>query len=159
MAKFLIVETIHSEKVQTVRLGQTGAANVYSDKEVGKAVKLTADSRYELCAAGNAIEGVISSVNLGTVDGYTIGGIVASGYKEVTFDGLQATPGTGAIAVGDFVVVGTVVAKDTALTGPLKVCKATDQAVAKAAPFKARVVSLGSAGTGAVGTVGVIELL
>jgi hypothetical protein len=158
MAKFSIVETIHSEKVQTVRLGQTGSANLYSDKEVGKAVKLTAESRYELCAITDAIEGVISSVNLGTFDGYTVGGIVTSGYKEVTFDGSQAA-GTGAIAVGTYVLVGTVTAKDTALTTPLKVRSATDQAAAKAAPFKARVVSLGSAGTGAVGTVGVIELL
>ena len=158
MAKFLMTETIHSEKVVTARLGQSGAGNVYSDKEVGKAVKLSADSRYELCALGDAVEGVVSSVNVGTVDGYSIGGVVYGGYKEVTFDGSQAA-GTGALAVGDFVVVGTVVAKDTALSGPLKVRKATDQAAAKAAPFKARVVSLGSAGTGAVGTVGLVELL
>lgn len=158
MSKFMIVETIHSEKVQTVRLGQTGVANLYSDKEVGKAVKLTAESRYELCALGDAVEGVVSSVNLGTYDGYSIGGIVSKGYKEVTLDGSQAA-GTGAITVGSYVVVGTVVAKDTALAGPLKVRLATDQAAAKAAPFKARVVSLGSAGTGAVGTVGIVELL
>jgi hypothetical protein len=157
MAKFLISETIHSEKVHTVRLGQTGAANLYSDKEQGKAVKLTAESRYELCALGDTIEGVISSVNLGTYDGYSIGGVIKTGYKEVTFDGSQAA-GTGAIAVGTYVVVGAVVAKDTELTGPLKVRSATDQDVAKAAPFKARVVSLGSAGTGAVGTVGIVEL-
>lgn len=158
MAKFQIVETIHSEKVQTVRLGQTGAGNVYSDKEVGKAVKLTAESRYELAALGDAIEGIVTSVNLGTYDGYSIGGIVAKGYKEVVFDGSQAA-GTGNITVGAYVVVGTVVAKDTALAASLKVRLATDQAAAKAAPFKARVVSLGSAGTGAPGTVGVIELL
>lgn len=158
MAKFLMTETIHSEKVVTARLGQSGAGNVFSDKEAGKAVKLTADSRYELCALGDAVEGIVSSVNVGTVDGYSIGGVVYGGYKEVTFDGSQAA-GTGAITVGTYVVVGTVVAKDTALTGPLKVRSATDQAAAKAAPFKARVVSLGSAGTGAVGTVGLVELL
>jgi hypothetical protein len=158
MAKFLLSETIHSEKVLTVRLGQTGAGNTYGDAEVGKAVKLTAESRYELCAAGDAIEGIVSSVNVGTYDGYSVGGIVASGYKEVTFDGSQAA-GTGTIAVGVYVVCGTVTAKDTALSGPVKVRSATDQAAAKAAPFKARVVSLGSVGTGAVGTVGLIELL
>lgn len=160
MAKFSIVETIHSYPVKTVRLGQT--TGTYSSKEIGKAVKLTAESRYELCAAGDAIEAVVSSSNLesqGTLDGYSIGGITYGGYKAVTFDGLQATPGTGAVAVGDYVVVGTVVARDTALSGPLKVTKATTQADAKAAPFKARVVSLGSAGTGAVGTVGFIEFI
>lgn len=164
MAKFQIVETIHSEKVQTVRLADgtraANAANPYTDAEVGKAVKLSADSRYVLCVAADTIEGIVSSINEGTYDDYSIGGIVQSGYKSVTFDGSQAA-GTGAILVGDYVLVGTVVAKGTAqgaLT-PLKVRKATDQAAAKAAPFKARVVSLGSAGTGAVGTVGVIELL
>lgn len=161
MAKFQITETIHSEKVKTVRLGATGAGNQYGYEENGKAVKLTADSRYVLAAAGDAIEGIQQSSNWpvqGTMDGFSIGGIVSTGYKEVTFDGLQATPGTGVVAVGDYVVVGTVVAKGTALTGPLRVTKATTQADAKAAPFKARVVSLGSAGTGAVGTVGVVEL-
>lgn len=161
MAKFQITETIHSEKVKTVRLGATGAGNQYGYEENGKAVKLTADSRYVLAAAGDAIEGIQQSSNWpeqGTMDGYSIGGIVSTGYKEVTFDGLQATPGTGTVAVGDYVVVGTVVAKGTALTGPLRVTKATTQADAKAAPFKARVVSLGSAGTGAVSTVGVVEL-
>lgn len=160
MAKFSIVETIHSYPVNTVRLGQTSAT--YSSKEIGKAVKLTAESRYELCAAGDAIEGIVSSSNLdsqGTLDGYSVGGIGYGGYKAVTFDGLQATPGTGVVAVGDYVVVGTVVARGTALGGPLKVTKATTQTDAKAAPFKARVVSLGNAGTGAVGTTGYIEFI
>ena len=158
MPKFIMSETIHSEKIVTARLGQAGSANRYTDKEVGKAVKLTADSRYELCALGDAIEGVITSVNLGSYDDYSIGGVCPKGYKEVTFDGTQAA-GTGPIAVGAFVVVGAVAAKDTALSGPLKVRVATDQAAAKAAPFKARVVSLGAAGTGAVGTVSLIEIL
>jgi hypothetical protein len=159
MAKFLISETIYSEKVKTVRLGTTAAK--YSNKEVGKAVKLAGLDNYVLCSAGDTIEGVISSSNLdnqGTVDGYAIGGIVDKGYKSVTFDGLQASAGTGTIAAGDYVLAGTVTAVGTALSGNLKVVKATDQAAAKAAPFKARVVSLGAAGTGAVGTTGVIEL-
>ena len=161
MAKFQVVETIHSYPVKTVRLGQTGAGNTYGSAEVGKAVKLTADSRYELCAVGDAIEGVVTSSELelqGTVDGYSLGGIVGKGYKFVTFDGSQAA-GTGAIAVGDYVVTGTVTAKGTKLTGPLKVRKATDQAVAATAAYKARVISLGSVGTGAVGTVGTVELM
>lgn len=189
MAKFQIVETIHSEKVSTVRLGTNTIANSggYTDKEVGKAVKLTAESRYALCAAGDPIQGVISSMNAGSFDGFSIGGIVATGLKSVTFDGLQADVGTGVIALGDFVVTGTVVAAGTALTAPLKVTKATVQpgvaivstvatadtaAAVKVALDAAlalnaaaqknlahgwRVVSLGTAGTGAVGTTGVIE--
>jgi len=159
MAKFEIVETIHSEKVKTVRLADgtytASAANVYGDAEVGKAVKLAGASRYVLCAAGDAIEGVVNSVNLGRYDDYSIGGIISTGYKAVVLDGLQATPGTGAIAIGDYVVVGTVVAKGTALSTALKVTKATDQAAAKAAPFKARLVA--ASGT-AVGSTGVVEL-
>lgn len=184
MPKFIISETIHSEKVKTVRLADgtntADPANMYSDAEVGKAVKFSAESRYVLAAAGDPIEGVITSVNQSRYDDYTIGGIVSSGYKEVTFDGLEATPGTGTVALGDIVVCGTVVAKGTALTAPLKVCKATNQpgaavtvadnvaatinaALAKVADAEAnglfawKVVSLGSAGTGAVGTTGVVE--
>lgn len=173
MPKFQIVETIHSEKITTVRLGTNTVANNggYTDKDVGKAVKLVGESRYALCAAGDKIEGFINSVEPGTFDGYSYGGIVKSGYKAVTFDGLQATAGTGEIAVGDYVVCGTVVAAGTALSAPLKVTKATiqpgtstasavgdvdDHVKAGMSPLW-RVVSLGSAGTGAVGTVGVIE--
>ena len=189
MAKFQIVETIHSEPVYTVRLGTDTIANAggYTDKEVGKAVKFSAESRFALCAAGDPIQGLINSMNGGSYDGFSIGGIVASGYKQVTFDGLQATPGTGVVAVGDYVVTGTVVAAGTALTASLKVTKATvqpgvaivstvataDTAAAVIVQLDAvlalnaaaqknlahgwRVVSLGTAGTGAVGTTGVIE--
>lgn len=158
MAKFSIVETIYSEKVKTVRLGTASVGQQYGHEEVGKAVKLSGESAYVLCVAGDAIEGIVSSSNLseqGTLDGFAVGGIISTGYKNVTFDGLQATAGTGTIAVGDYVLTGTVAAKGTQLTGPLKVVKATSQAPGA---YKARVVSLGKAGTGAVGTVGVVEL-
>lgn len=159
MAKFLLSETIHSEKVKTVRGGTTSVRYGYSEN--GKAMKLSTADNYVLAAAGDRIEAVQLTSNYdtqGTVDGYAITGIVSTGYKSVTFDGIQATPGTGTVAAGDYVVVGTVVAAGTALTGPLKVTKATDQAAAATAAYKARVVSLGTAGTGAVGTVGLIEL-
>lgn len=162
MAKFQITETTQSYPIKTVRLGQAGAGNQYTALEVGKAVKLTAESRYELCATGDAIEAVVSTSELalqGPVDGYAIGGIASRGYKYVTFDGLQATPGTGSVTVGSYVLVGTVVPLGTALPGPLKVVQATNQANAMAAPYKARIVSLGAVGTGAAGTTGVIEIL
>lgn len=156
MAKFMMKELIPQNAI-TARLGAgSGSANYVDDKEVGKAVKLIAESRYGLCAAGDQIEGIILAVETATLDDFSIGSVGnAPGMrKEVTFDGLQATPGTGTVALGDRVVVGTVVAKGTALTGPLKVCKATTQT---GMDYVWRVVSLGSAGTGAVGTVGVIE--
>lgn len=171
MAKFMIKETILSSDVVTVRLGAgTGAANNVDQKEVGKPVKLAGESRYDLCAAGDPIEAIVTSVEVGTADGYSLAGVACEGYKEVTFDGLQATPGTGTVAVGDYVVAGTAVAKGTALSAAMKVCKATMQPgvteasavgdvndMFKVAAFAWRVVSLGSAGTGAVGTTGIIE--
>lgn len=169
--KHRITETILNSTPQTVRLGAgTGAANHLTDDERGKIVKLVGESRYNLASAGDVIEGFISSVEVGTSDNYTIGGVVKEGTKEVTFDGDQATPGTGTLAVGDFVVTGTVVAKDTPLSAPVKVTKATVQPgiteagavgdvndMIKLAMYAWRVVSLGTAGTGAVGTTGIIE--
>lgn len=160
MPKFLISETIYSERVQTVRGGTTAVK--HGNAENGKATKLAGLDNHVLCVAGDAIEAIQGSSKLdssGTVDGYAIIGVYGRGYKNVTFDGVQLTPGTGVVAAGDYVVVGTVVAAGTALPGALKVTKASDQTIAKNGPFKARVVSLGNAGTGAVGTSGVIELL
>lgn len=170
MPKFMFTELVDISEVVTARLGAgTGAGNHLTDKEVGKFVKFVGESRYNLCAAGDEIEGRIAAVETATMDNYTIGSVQKRGRFEVTFDGLQATPGTGTIALGDYVVCGTVVAKDTALSAAAKVCKATPLSVATtpAVDFPAgsnlkhkwRVVSLGSAGTGAVGTTGLIELV
>ena len=187
MAKFTMKPTI-PVNVFSARLGAgTGAANNLSDKEVGKFVKLIAESRFGLAAAGDPIEGQIMSIESATADGYSMGSVIDEGMLDVVFDGLEATAGTGTVALGDYVVVGTVVAKGTALTAAPKVCKATNQPstaivsivatadtaaavkvaldavlvkVADAqvnAMYAWRVVSLGSAGTGAVGTAGVIK--
>lgn len=161
MPKFLMTELVHSSDHITARLGAgTGAANFLTDiLERGKFVKLISESRYGLAVAGDEIEGMIDSINTASSDNFSVGTVRIGGNWLVTFDGLQATPGTGTVAVGDYVLVGTVVAKDTALTGPAKVVKATTQATAKSTPFAARVVSLGSAGTGAVGTTGIVQVL
>lgn len=171
MAKFQFGELLDSTIVPvTARLGAgTGAANNVDDKERGKPVKLVGDSRYDLCAVGDPIEGFIAAVETATLDGYTIGSVVTKGRKEATADGLQATPGTGTIAVGDFVVCGTPVAKGTALSAPPKVCKATMQPgvteaavvgdvndMLKVAMHPWRVVAILS-GTGAVGDKLLIE--
>lgn len=158
MPKFMFTELVDASKIrmETVRFGAgTGAANNVDDKEGGKFAKLVAESRYDLCAVGNEIEGRVNSVEAATQDGYSIASVQRDGRCEVVFDGLQATPGTGVVALGDMVVCGTPVAKGTALTAPAKVCKAT--AAAEAVVHQWRVISLGSAGTGAVGTTGLIE--
>lgn len=159
MAKFLMTPTVHSEKIVTARIGGNAAGTRATDNDVGKPVKLGADSNYVLCAAADAIEGVVTSVETGIYDGYSLGGVVAKGQMYATADGIQLD-GSGTIAVGDYVLAGAVDAIQVAKAASyLKVRKATDQAAAKAAPFKARVMSLGTAGTGAVGTTILIELL
>lgn len=171
MAKFLLQELIDDSSHESIRFGTgTGSANQWTDKEAGKAVKLIGDSRYGLCSVGDPIEGFVQTVAVAPADGYTVGSVMRGRRKWVVADGLQATPGTGAIAVGDYVVAGTMVAKDTALSGHQKVCKATMQPgvteasavgdvndMLKVALQPWRVVSLGAAGTGAVGTAILIE--
>lgn len=170
MPKFQMKENIPTTVV-TSRLGAaSGSANYLDDKEVGKAVKMIGDSLHNLCTAGDPIEGFITSVESASADDFSIGSVQKGDRKTVTFDGLQSTLGVGNIAVGDYVVTGTVVAKGTALSAPVKVAKATMQPgvteagvvgdvndMLKVAMYAWRVVSLGSAGTGAVGTTGVIE--
>ena len=158
MAKFKFGVILNESTKVTARLGDstTPATSLLNDADVGKFVKLIGDSQYGLCAAGNEIEGVMDTVNTATADGYAIGGVQKNGRVAVTLDGLQATPGIGVIAVGDYVVAGTVVARNTALGGAKpKVCKAT--AAGEALVHKWRVISLD--GTTAVGQTGLIEFV
>lgn len=153
-----IAPTAPTEAAVAVRLGAgSGSSNNLTQAEVNKFAKLVGESRYNLAAVGNEIEAVITAVEIAPQNGFTIGAVQTGGMRDVTFDGLQATPGTGTVAIGDYVVTGTPVAKDTALTAHPKVCKAT--AAAADILFKWRVVSLGTAGTGAVGTTGVIQFV
>lgn len=154
-----ISPTVPDGASQTVRLGAGNSeAQRHDYREVGKFAKLVGESRYDLCAVGNDIEAVITAVELAPQNGFSIGSILKAPETRlrVTFDGLQGTPGTGVAAIGNIVVAGTPVAKGTALTAAsaVKVCVATTPANVV---HKWRVVSLGDAGTGAVGTVGVIE--
>jgi hypothetical protein len=143
-----------SEESITVRLG--ASASAYTQKEEGKIVKLAAESQYNLAVAGDEIEGIVTSVESATQNQFTIAGVsVEFDQAYVVFDGLQATPGTGVVAIGDYVVAGSITPAGTALTTYPKVCKAT--AAGNTLNHKFRVVSLGSAGTGAVGTQGVIQ--
>jgi hypothetical protein len=157
MAKFQFNETLDQlAQIVTARVADgTGSNNQLADADVGKFVKLAGDSRYGLCAVGDEIEGVLDSINGGpTQDGYTLGGVRKNGRVKVTLDGLQATAGTGTIAIGDYVVAGTPVARGTALSGAYpQVCKATAAATGLVQLW--RVVAL--YGTGAVGQIALIE--
>ena len=161
MAKFLITPTTQNQITVTARLGGNAAGTRANDNDVGKGVKLVGDSNYGLLAVADAIEGVITSVETGVYDGYSLGGVQTKGYLNATAYGLQATPGVGAITVGQYVLAAAPAAIQVAetLSTTLRVVSATNQATAATAAFKARVVSLGPVGTGAVGTAIVIELL
>lgn len=135
MAKFQMSPYEDVTAFIPARLG-TGATSAtrLADEDVGKFVKFVGDSRYALCDAGDPIGGQMQAVETATQDGYAIGTVNVGGRSLLSAicDGLQATAGTGTIAVGDYVVCGTVVAAGTALTtttGP-KVCKATVQPTA-----------------------------
>ncbi len=131
MAKFKFKELIGTEPF-TTRLGvgsvNSTPANAYTDKEIGKFVKLSGTDAYVLCVVGDPIQAVITAVESYTADDFSIGSVFEEGRKRVLLDGSQAA-GTGSIAIGDFVVAGTPVAKDTALTltTPPKVRKAPNQ--------------------------------
>ena len=152
-----MVPTVPLGLVQTVRLGAGSAVgDRLSDVDEGKFAKLVGESRYNLAAVGDELEGVISSVEPATSGGFSIGGVLRGRTGDmlwVTFDGTEAA-GTGSIAIGAVVVAGTPVAKGTAQTTYPRVRSATTPANVVT---KWRVVSLGSAGTGAAGTTGVIE--
>ena len=161
MAKFLITPTTQSERVITARVGANAANTRFTDVDVGKGVKLTGDSQYNLLSAADSIEGICTSVETGVYDGFVLGGVQQKGYVDATAYGLQATPGVGAITVGQYVLAAAPAAVQVAetLSTTIRVVSATNQATAAALPYKARVVSLGPVGTGAVGTAIVIELL
>lgn len=161
MAKFLITPTTQNQIVVTARIGGNALATRCNDNDVGKAVKLVGDSNYGLVAAADPIEGIITSAETGIYDGFTLGGVQSKGYVDATAYGSQAAPGTAvALTVGQFVLAAAPAAVQVAETlGKLRVVSATNQATAGAATFKARVVSLGPVGTGALGTAIVIELL
>lgn len=159
MAKFKFGVLIDPDTPRkTARMGNgAGTANPLSKNDAGKFLKLVGDSQYGLCAVGNEIEAVATVVDdIAPNDGYVMGALQDEGRVAVAFDGLQATPGTGTLAIGDYVVAGTPVALNTSLGGAKpKVCKAT--AAATALVFKWRVVALD--GTGAVGQTGLIEFV
>ena len=161
MAKFLITPTVQNQVVISARLGAGALATRMSDVDVGKPVKLVGDSQYNLVAAADAIEGVVTSIETGVYDGFVLGGVQSKGYINATAYGLQATPGIGVITVGQYVLAAVPAAVQVAetLSTTLRVVSATTQATAATAALKARVVSLGPVGTGAVGTAIVVEML
>lgn len=144
--------------LKTARLGDgPTTSNPLKKEDNDKFVKLVGDSQYGLAALGEEIEGFIQAAdNIAPQDGFYMGTICDDRGTRVVvaFDGAQGTPGTGAVAIGDYVVAGAPVARGTSLGSAFpKVLKATTPS---GLTYKWRVVSFKS-GTGAVGQTGVIE--
>ena len=155
MAKFKFAVSVDpSTDIVTARVGSAATpAGRLVDVDKGKLMKLAGDSQYDLCAAGDLIEGMFVALEPATQDGWAIGSVQRDGRMACICDGAQASPGTGTVAVGDYVVCGTVVAAGTDLVGGTpRVTVATSQDVT---PFPWRVVSVGV--DGAVGDTCVIE--
>ena len=152
--KFRFEETIHSHDIYTARLGGKTDGTRLTKLDIGKALKLSGDSAFVLAGAGDPIEAFVTSVETdqGLMDGYHIGGTCSVGMKNATVVG-------AVVAIGDYVTAAAQGNVNTKLAGPMPVTKAADQAIAKAAPNRARVVSLGDVGTGAAGTVVVLKLV
>lgn len=78
-----------------------------SSKDVGKPVKLSGDA-VVLATYGDPIYGFIESMEAGSKNGYSIGGVLCDRGCEA-----YATDEAGTLAVGDLVVAGTVIAFGT----------------------------------------------
>lgn len=157
MAKFQMVPLTANSEMITARVADgAGTANQLNRLDNGKLVRLKGDSQYGLSAVGEEIEGLLVAADtMAPQDGFNLGTVQTEDRIYVTLDGLQGTPGTGVVAVGDYVVTGTAVARGTSLSGSLpKVCKAT---TASSVVFKWRVIAI-TVGTGAVGSTAVIEM-
>lgn len=149
--KFYFGDTLGNHATISSRLGAQSAP--YKDTEIGKLVKGTTESGHVLCAQGDRISGQIVAVENATSDGYGMGSVQRNGRMRVIADGSQAA-GTGSLVLGDQVVCGTVVAKDTALgTTYVKVAKATIQIGAVPADAAAAGVQLAFLKDGEVWTV------
>jgi len=86
-------------QITEAQLGVAGT--LWTDKEVGKAVKLgTAGSNYVLCSTGNDLEGVVVSLEPFTVNGGASFGSVQQDRR------ILAVAGVGGVTLGAFVVAG-----------------------------------------------------
>ena len=86
-----------------------------SSSDVGKAVKLSGAGTV-LCDDGDEIYGLIESVNVGTHNGYSVGGVLSDSGNQAyaTDQGDGGAGGDEACVVGDLVVAGAQAAFGTA---------------------------------------------
>jgi hypothetical protein len=147
MTTFVFTELVNSPHADVVSaaLG-VNASGKFSDKDIGKPVKMAANNNYVLCAANDEIEGFVSSVEANTVnDGFSFGSVRRDKRMIAQVDAAQ----TGTLIVGELCVAGTSAALGTANTYP-KVIQGAP------ANFKWRVIR-NMTGTGVAGDLVLIE--
>lgn len=137
MSTFVFGDTMNIEerRYTNAALGVSAAAK-FAQADVGKAVKMGALSNYVPVADGNDIEGIVSSVEVQTVnDGFSFGVVQRGGTA-------MAKVGAATVAVGDYVVASVPVALGTVGIATVK--------TGTPAVFKWRAIRIVK-GTGAVG--------
>jgi hypothetical protein len=147
MTTFVFTELVNSPHADVVSaaLG-VNAAGKFSDKDIGKPVKMAANNNYVLCALNDEIEGFVKSVEaLTTNDGFSFGSVMKNTRVTAQVDAAQ----TGTLVVGELCAAGTSAALGTANTYP-KVIQGTP------ANHKWRVIR-NISGTGVAGDLVLIE--
>lgn len=117
-------------------------ANQFAQADIGKPVKYDGDTMV-LCASGDDMVGIITSVEPYTDGGHSVGAVAMDVNAEA-----EATDEAGTLAIGDLVFCGTAAALGTAVpsTGPNVL---VDAAIAAANVHRWQVVAI--YGTGAAG--------
>ncbi|MCY1361249.1 hypothetical protein D9M69_479090 [compost metagenome] len=151
MADFAFNVLTHSPErlnVISTKLGPD-ADTKYTDKDKKKAVKLGSAANHVFCAGGDEIEGFIDSIEVATEGGFSFGG-VARGNRGFRVEAqIGVNQGATPAAVGDLVVADVQLARGTVGLPQVK--------TGTPARHLWRIMSV--RGTGAAGTVVVLELL
>jgi hypothetical protein len=160
MVKKVVLTETSSDNTPVVTAKLGTASNYFTDADRGKAVKLIGDSNYGVCAAGDEIEGFVSSIENFTADNQTVGSVRVgpSGNKK------EAMIAAAGWAIGNYVVADAQAALGTyndAMQFPRPKVKLTADQVAatiSALKFKWRIIAcLQGTTVGAANGVVVIE--
>lgn len=147
MTTFVFTELVNSPHADVVAaaLG-VNAAGKFSDKDIGKPVKMAANNNFVLCASGDQIEGFVTAVEANTVnDGFSFGSVLRNKRVIAQVDAAQV----GTLVVGEFAVAGTSSALGTKDSYP-KVLQGTP------ADYKWKVIR-NISGTGVAGDLVLLE--
>ncbi len=112
MTTFVFTPLVNSPHADTVSaaLGAT-ASNLFSDKDVGQAVKMGTANNYVQAVDGDEMEGFVAAMMGVTVnDGFSFGTV----QRNKRVEAQVASNEGGTMAVGDSIVVGTPIALGTA---------------------------------------------